>query len=771
MRPLTGRTFRQRRAAATQRPRWLAAFALLAAAPAGAQTDAAEVSFSVGDDDRVRIEVPSAADRYHVLYYRSDPEDAATERAVAIHMGKAGKVELSEPMRVGSAGAYRVATHLKAAPADTDGDGVDDVAELGRAALGLRAPLNRASPLDRKGTAIDIEVGAVGIPDLATFKRLSRLTDDAPWEPHLDGLEYVKYTIADADTDDARIWFQNTDDICCHHKFMRSLAGWSSFAVFNKRHMRGILVYHPYLVAPNGAVGTFRFEYQPQDSQPFARVARSMELLAANMPFLRNNLVYYPMPGAGAVSLYKKEKALYDGSRVPVYLDEDISDAVFLPLNAAVGYGRLGVFHPGERPTFRDVVILPGLPNELSTVAGIITVDRQTPLSHVNLRAVQDGVPNAYVGNALEDETIAPLLGKYVRYQVTSGTGAAWSLTEATAADVATHHAARRPASTQTPARDLTVTAYADLDDIAFADADTYGAKATNLAELRDLTLADVEVPDGYALPFHFYDEFMKHNSLYATVDTLLADEDFQADIDERDARLTRLRRSIRDGDFPDALRTKIGELQGEFPDTTSIRCRSSTNNEDLPAFNGAGLYDSFTHHPDEGHLEKSIKQVFASLWNLRAFEAREFHRVDHKAAAMGVLLHPNFSDEKANGVAASENVFITFGGPADAYYVNAQLGEELVTNPDGHLPEELLLTKDTDFTVSVVRRSSLAKNGAAVLSDAHVATLHAALGTIDARFRTLNSVAEDAEFAIEIEFKVTAANAVAIKQARPWVY
>jgi hypothetical protein len=767
MRRLTGHTFHSRRPPATRRPRWLAAFALLAATGAGAQTDTAEVSFTVDDDDRVRIEVPSAADRYHVLWYQSDPENAATARAVAIHMGKAGKVVLSEPLRVGSEGAYRVATHLKTAPADSDGDGVDDLTELARDASGLRAPLNSASTLDKNGKAMAITDGAIGIPDLATFKRLSRLSAYAPFEPHLDGLEYVKYIITNADTDDARIWFQNTRHRCCHYQFMSSVVNLGP--LFNQAHLRGILVYHPHLVAPSGAVGTLRFEYQPYDKQPFARVARSMELLAANMPFLRNNLVYYPMPRA--MPLYKKEKALYDNSRVPVYLDADISQAVFQPLNAAVGYGRLGVFHPGQWPTFRDVVILPRLPNELPTVAGIITMERQTPLSHVNLRAVQDGVPNAYVGNALENETIAPLLGKYVRYEVTGGLGASWSLREATAAEVATHHATRRPAATRTPFRDLTATTYADLDDIAFANAGAYGAKAVNLAELRDLTLADVEVPDGYALPFYFYDEFMKHNGLYATVDGLLADEEFQNDIGERDASLTRLRRAIRDGNFTDALRAKIGELQDEFPDTTPIRCRSSTNNEDLPAFNGAGLYDSFTHHPHEGHLEKSIKQVFASLWNLQAFEAREFHRVDHKAAAMGVLLHPNFSDEKANGVAASENVFITFGGPADAYYVNAQLGEELVTNPSGHLPEELLLTKDANFTVSVVRRSTLAKDGAPVLSDAHIATLHAALGTIDARFRTLHAVADDEKFAIEIEFKVTASNAVAIKQARPWVY
>ena len=82
---------------------------------------------------------------------------------------------------------------------------------------------------------------------------------------------------------------------------------------------------------------------------------------------------------------------------------------------------------------------------------------------------------------------------------------------------------------------------------------------------------------------------------------------------------------------------------KNSLPDRTPLRCRSSTNNEDLPGFSGAGLYDSFTHRPDEGHLSESIKQVYASLWNYRAFEAREFYRIDHFTTAMGVLVHPQF--------------------------------------------------------------------------------------------------------------------------------
>ena len=123
---------------------------LAAAGTSHAQTDGGTVSVSVGDDDRVRIEVPSAADRYHVLYYRPAAGDPDTEYAVALHRGAAGSVVLSEPLRVESGGAYRVATYSTAAPGDVDGDGTDDLAELGRAEAQFpRAPEPRDALRDR----------------------------------------------------------------------------------------------------------------------------------------------------------------------------------------------------------------------------------------------------------------------------------------------------------------------------------------------------------------------------------------------------------------------------------------------------------------------------------------------------------------------------------------------------------------------------------------------------------------------------------------------
>ena len=210
--------------------------------------------------------------------------------------------------------------------------------------------------------------------------------------------------------------------------------------------------------------------------------------------------------------------------------------------------------------------------------------------------------------------------------------------------------------------------------------------------------------------------------------------------------------------------------MHGEFPESQSLRYRSSTNNEDLPGFNGAGLYDSKTQKPDETEedgIDKSLKQVYASLWNFRAFTERDFHRIDHLAAAMGVLVHPNYSDELVNGVAVS---FDPVYGSTERYYVNSQVGEDLVTNPDAHsVPEEVLLF-DFDF-YRVIRTSNQVPPGQLLMTRAQLDQLRRHLTVIHDRFKELYKPASGEDFAMEIEFKISSDNVLAIKQARPWVF
>ena len=55
-----------------------------------------------------------------------------------------------------------------------------------------------------------------------------------------------------------------------------------------------------------------------------------------------------------------------------------------------------------------------------------------------------------------------------------------------------------------------------------------------------------------------------------------------------QEAILTEFRKVIKAGDMPHWMWDALADLQASFPEGTSIRCRSSTNNEDLPGFSGA---------------------------------------------------------------------------------------------------------------------------------------------------------------------------------------
>ena len=615
---------------------------------------------------------------------------------------------------------------------------------------------------------IDFEDGADTIPDRETFKALAYLGNETLIDTHLAGQEFVKFVVAGADTDEVKIYFMNTKTHRAHGMFMGAVglgsrgqgSGW----------MMGVLVHRPLLTSPGGQPGLYTFEFEPFDSFPFDMIEVAERLLSEYAPPVRGNLSYHPLPAA--VGRYRSERALYEAAELPVFLDEDaFSDISFLPLHAAEGYGRLRLMEMDDRPAARDVVLYRSLPNEMPRVAGIITGFRQTPLSHVNLRAVQDNVPNAYIKGAADDPTIAGLIGRYVYLRVAPD---GYEIREAALEKVENHFADIRPTETQVPVRDLSVTEIRPLGEIGFDDSNSVGVKAANLAALDAIGFADSVVPYGFAIPFYFYDQFMKHNGFYREAAAMRQTPGFHADTEAREELLGRFRRDIEEGTMPDWMMDALSRLHNRFPEGTAVRLRSSTNNEDLPGFSGAGLYDSFTHRRDEGHIANSVRQVFASLWNFRAYEEREFYRIDHFAAAMGVLAHPNYSNELANGVAVSEDIVYQtrnqVGGRS--YYVNTQVGEDLVTNPeDESIPEELLLGPMNARNDRFMRASNRIPDGETLLNARHRTQLRRHLTMIHNTFRRLYGLSPDAQFAIEIEFKITAEAELAIKQARPWVY
>lgn len=719
---------------------------------------------SVNSKGQIEIKVNSSPEYYYVLYGREDVE-TDTLSALSVTMGQPGTTVLTESLQAYPADNYVVKQFNVDNPVDLDGDGIDDVEEMEN--LGTLSPLNPAAP-------VDIRDGSTSITDRDMFAELSYKGPDVRIDQHLSNLEFVKFYILDANTNNPKVYYMNSNTHRAHGSFSQAAGFGGGRGGFGGRRgfgggsgqMRGEIVYHPFVTAPNGLPGVYRFEFEPNDSYPFEEVKLGYEILAKNMFFLENNWAYYPMPSA--LSRYKQEKDLYDNSRVSVLLEEDLyKDINFVSLNTAEGYGFLRLMDLDEQPTSRDIVLYESLPNELPRVGGMITTVPQTPLSHVNLRAVQDNVPNAYIKSATLIDPIDDLIGKYVYYKVTRD---GYEIREATSAEVDEFYQDTRPTEEVEPVRDLSVKEITPLDEISFQQSTSFGVKAANLAAMRSFGLPETVIPDGYAIPFYFYDEFMKYNGFYDKAEEMINDPDFKNDFAVQEKELKEFRDEIENGNVPDWMEDAFEKLQASFPEGTSIRMRSSTNNEDLQGFSGAGLYDSKTHKPDEGDISKTVLQVYASLWNFRAFDERDFYRIDHMKAAMGVLVHPSFSDELANGVAVSiDPLYQT----RNTYYLNTQLGEDLVTNPDAlSIPEELLLNTNQSGPdgYTIVRASNQVEDGKLLMSVDQLDELRNYMTSIRDKFRALYNVEPYEDFAIEIEYKVTSDNKLAIKQARPWV-
>ncbi len=697
----------------------------------------------------VPIVVASTTDEYFVLYVRHDVDGATVEVPVLVKRGEAGTTTLAENVKALPAERYRVEKYPITDPADVDGDCLDDLTELND--LGNMSPVNPAP-------ALDISDGAVAVPDQETFETLAY---DAKQilEPNFAGFEAIKFVLFDRET---AIYFMNTEKYLVHHLFLDAVD------LDRYRTITGQIVYDPERVAPDGSLGVYYYSTNQSFAYHFSVAIRIHTVLAASLTLLEDNLAWYV--SNRVLPYVQSALPSFQASRIPLLFDADVfGDTDFLALNPAVGYGRLRLTEPDERPHARDVVLYEALPNELPRVAGIISTVPQTPLSHVNLRAVQNGIPNAFIRNALDRDPIVALLGSYVRYEVTESR---WDLRAASPEEVDAHYESSRPAQEQTPERDLSVTGITPLSEIGFEDWTAFGVKAANVAVLGTLGFPEGTVPDGFAIPFYFYDEFMKHNGFYTRIETMLADEDFQTDFEAQADSLKKLRKAIEDAETPDWIVSAIETMNESFSEGINRRYRSSTNNEDLPGFNGAGLYDSKSQKPseDEKDLAKSLKEVYAGLWNFRAFVERDFHRIDHLAAAMGILVHPSYRDELANGVAVS---FDPIYGRDRRYYVNTQVGEDLVTNPEAHsVPEEVLLNPPSvSLPYTVLGTSNQVPPGQLLMSRDQMRQLREHLEVIHEEFEELYDPAAGEPFAMEIEFKITSDDVLAIKQARPWVF
>jgi hypothetical protein len=416
----------------------------------------------------------------------------------------------------------------------------------------------------------------------------------------------------------------------------------------------------------------------------------------------------------------------------------------------AVGHLRYVSADAMENALYRatDIVIFEQLPNRVPPVSGIITLMPQTPLSHVNLLARNRGTLNLYA-LALDDlPGVREKLGQLVRIAVDQNrlTIAAVSQAQAEA-----HWASHQPPTVRIPEPDRQITRIVDLheagDSVATA---AIGAKAANYARLRKQFPAYVR--PGHALPISWYFEVADDPQFQQLQSELLTRKQ-ELDPEQIESLLAAMQARIRAQVVAPARKQALQEmLQQNYPGTR-IRLRSSTNCEDLPEFNGAGLYESkgFNTDDDDAELYEDLLDVYASLWTPHAFAEREFYAIDHRLAGMAVLIHEAFPDEYANGVVLTI--------PAEGGFsvlINSQPGEHAVTNPEpGQVPESLLFASAESDRFQIQSESSIGP----VFTASGMQALLLELKTVSMQIHQLLisslPAAARQEFGVDIEFKL----------------
>jgi len=718
------------------------------------------------ENGKYSITVSEDPDHYAVLYRSRDLVDWSPVDLVPQWWESSERV-LKDPGLPRKNGFYEVRYHHRLSPADLDSDGRDDLAELSVDNHFLAA-FNPADPFDEND-------GALFLADIETYDTLSKRDNF----PGAQSVKEVKFLITDVKTN-PRLHFINVNENEFHYDFARNVLNkyreydfWTGNSVFssqtyftnNRINLAGSLVSHENYVAPDGKRGIYTMEFWPTDPVSFDHIQLAHELISRATPFI-DHLAYHA-PSETQRVIQEANRDRFESSFINIIETDDLfSNIDYQPMNQESSFGRLVLASSATTLSARDIVIFENLPNDLTHIAGIITEIPQTPLSHINLKARQNNTPNAFISNASEDPRIAPFIGENVYFEVLPD---GFVIRLATQEELDDYFESIRPDVTSYPDRDLTYLSIQPFSSISFTDTNGFGGKTTNLAVLNDL-MPD-KAPFGFGVPFYFYDEFMKHNGYYTEASSMMAEEDFQNDPVIREERLKNFRKRIKsESSFPAWMISAFTDLQNAFPPEVTPRLRSSANAEDSVDFNGAGLYDSFTHKSHEGHITKSVRQVYASLWNYRAYEEREFYRIDHLTAAMGITVHSNFKNEQSNGVAVARNIF----DPSwEGFYVNSQIGEDLVTNPElNSTPEELLaanLAGDDPYEIQYIRFSNQLPAGETVLTKAQVIELVTALKRLNSHFRTLYRPVPS-DFAMEIEFKITEEGNLVIKQARPWV-
>jgi Pyruvate phosphate dikinase, AMP/ATP-binding domain len=527
------------------------------------------------------------------------------------------------------------------------------------------------------------------VPDEATWKTYSRTQGSD---------EFGKFII-DVKTND--IYFIDVNLFNLHADFVLGVLlkkPWTAENIreYNRNYERDKPLFVLGYLTHHTKVNKWTFSFWEGDKIDPDRIAKVRARLDGT--FFVKNLLFRPdSPAQEGLAKEVKKRG------IPTITNSDIyNGAAYQAFNTGRAVGTLRVVPVGtayESLTFErtDIVLLQESYPDITPVAGILATAFSTPLSHVNLRATAWRIPNA--GNKKARELAKGLDGKVVMFEVRDADMVLREATEAEVAEMRNRVVQARHVTL--PAADLENRHLAMLTRMRAKDVTIYGTKAANLGEIRTAALPSVNIPEGFGLPFFYYVHHVRQHHLDAKIDAMLADPRFASDAAWRKSELTALRAAIVaapiDADVLDMIYKRVHlKLGGK-----GVFVRSSTNSEDLPGFNGAGLYDTVPNVVGRAALGEAIKTVWASLWNLRAVEERSAFGIDHHQVYSAVLIQIGVSATAA-GVLVSTNLFDPRDD--DGYTINAKWGLGMRVVEGQKVPEQIIFDATNDGTKIISR-------------------------------------------------------------------
>ena len=525
------------------------------------------------------------------------------------------------------------------------------------------------------------------IASRAEFDSLARIFSDSSYP-----LSHVLFVIDRRDRN--KIYYVNSRRYAFHKDFVNgtymSLERGQDFfennyLKANRRFILGTLAYQT-------PVQRWTFEFWEGDQITSELVKTTSEVI--NKTFF-TSVAYKPNSS-------RQEEASASLAGLERVLQSDISQGQeYEPLNLARGLGRMHIIEKLDEHVeigFNEILVLNEVPIQLPPVAGVIVSKTSTPISHINLLLKGWGVPNAYVKNA--HELLKQYDGRWVSFETKRD---AYTIKPADMDQLREYQKRMsQRLDVVKPRSDLSATRIKTLSQQRARDVIAYGGKSANLGELMNARLPGLIIPDGFTVPFFYYDQFINQHELDEFIFELLNDQKFVHDPAYRRGRLSELRDRIQNGKISGALRTKVLRLAHAKYPGKGLFARSSSNAEDLPNFSGAGLHSSVPNVKGDQQLLEALKTVWASLWNFEAYEARERAGIDHAKVYMAVLIQEGINADSAGVIITADPYNPESKG---TIYISAKrgLGIKVV---DGKRIAEQILFRPASNAIRVLTRS-----------------------------------------------------------------